>query len=87
MTSEAQPVEESVRQRTIERHRRVAPPAAVVAGNLTVEDPPEHLRVQWPRLREELLAGRYQPQPVLGESHVSINFSIEHCRAVDCNNG
>ena len=24
----------------------------------------DHLRVHWPRLREELLAGRYQPQPV-----------------------
>lgn len=31
---------------------------------MTVEDLPNHLRVHWPRLREELLAGRYQPQPV-----------------------
>jgi RNA-directed DNA polymerase len=31
---------------------------------MTVEELPEHLRVHWPRLREELLAGRYQPQPV-----------------------
>src|SRR5664279_80696 len=31
---DSQPVEESVRQRPVERHRRVAPPAAVVAGNL-----------------------------------------------------
>jgi hypothetical protein len=31
---------------------------------MTVEELPGHLRVHWPRLREELLAGRYQPQPV-----------------------
>jgi RNA-directed DNA polymerase len=30
---------------------------------MTVEEP-KYLRVHWPRLREELLAGRYQPQPV-----------------------
>src|SRR5713101_7587282 len=31
---------------------------------MTVEELPGHLRVLWPRLREELLAGRYRPQPV-----------------------
>src|SRR6185503_14613935 len=31
---------------------------------MTVEELPNHLRVHWRRLREELLAGRYQPQPV-----------------------
>jgi RNA-directed DNA polymerase len=31
---------------------------------MTVEELPNHLRVHWPRLHEELLAGRYQPQPV-----------------------
>ena len=31
---------------------------------MTVEELPDHLRRYWPRLREELLAGRYQPQPV-----------------------
>jgi len=31
---------------------------------MTVEELPGHLRVHWPRLREELLAGRYRPQPV-----------------------
>ena len=31
---------------------------------MTVEALPDHLRVHWLRLREELLAGRYQPQPV-----------------------
>ena len=29
---------------------------------MTVEDLPKYLRVHWPRLREELLAGRYQPR-------------------------
>jgi group II intron reverse transcriptase/maturase len=31
---------------------------------MTVEELPGHLRVHWLRLREQLLAGRYQPQPV-----------------------
>ena len=31
---------------------------------MRTDDLPAHLRVHWPRLREELLAGRYQPQPV-----------------------
>lgn len=31
---------------------------------MTVEELPDHLRKHWVRLREELLAGRYQPQPV-----------------------
>jgi group II intron reverse transcriptase/maturase len=31
---------------------------------MTVEELPGHLRVNWLRLREELLAGRYRPQPV-----------------------
>ncbi|WP_434042990.1 MULTISPECIES: group II intron reverse transcriptase/maturase [Sorangium] len=31
---------------------------------MTVEDLPKHLRVHWPSLREQLLAGTYQPQPV-----------------------
>jgi RNA-directed DNA polymerase len=31
---------------------------------MTVEQLPVHLRAHWPRLREELLAGYYQPQPV-----------------------
>lgn len=31
---------------------------------MTVDELPGHLRVHWLRLREELLAGRYQPQPV-----------------------
>ena len=31
---------------------------------MTVEELPDYLREHWPRLREELLAGRYRPQPV-----------------------
>jgi RNA-directed DNA polymerase len=31
---------------------------------MTVDRLPDHLRAHWPRLREDLLAGRYQPQPV-----------------------
>jgi RNA-directed DNA polymerase len=31
---------------------------------MTVEQLSVHLRAHWPRLREELLSGRYQPQPV-----------------------
>jgi RNA-directed DNA polymerase len=31
---------------------------------MTVEELPAFLKLHWPRLREELLAGRYQPQPV-----------------------
>ena len=31
---------------------------------MTVEDLPGFLRQHWPRLREDLLTGRYQPQPV-----------------------
>lgn len=32
---------------------------------MTVEELPSFLRANWERIREELLAGRYQPQPVL----------------------
>jgi group II intron reverse transcriptase/maturase len=31
---------------------------------MTVEELPDHLRAHWPSLREQLLAGDYQPQPV-----------------------
>jgi group II intron reverse transcriptase/maturase len=31
---------------------------------MTVDELPGFLRVHWPRLREDLLAGRYRPQPV-----------------------
>ena len=32
---------------------------------MTVDELPEHLRACWPQLREQLLTGRYRPQPVL----------------------
>jgi len=31
---------------------------------MTTEELPQYLKEHWPRLREELLAGRYRPQPV-----------------------
>jgi RNA-directed DNA polymerase len=31
---------------------------------MTVEDLKDHLRKHWPQIRDELLSGRYQPQPV-----------------------
>lgn len=31
---------------------------------MTVDELPDHLRARWPQLREQLLTGRYQPQPV-----------------------
>jgi len=31
---------------------------------MTVDELPDHLRARWPALREQLLAGRYPPQPV-----------------------
>jgi RNA-directed DNA polymerase len=31
---------------------------------MTVDQLPDHLREHWPSLREQLLSGRYQPQPV-----------------------
>lgn len=31
---------------------------------MTVDDLPEHLKTHWPALREQLLAGMYQPSPV-----------------------
>ena len=34
------------------------------SDGMTVKELPAFLKVNWPRLREELLCGRYQPQPV-----------------------
>ncbi len=31
---------------------------------MTVDELPEHLNTHWPALREQLLAGTYQPSPV-----------------------
>jgi group II intron reverse transcriptase/maturase len=49
-------------QAALKRVRRNAGSPGI--DGMTVEELPAHLRVYWPRLREELLAGRYQPQPV-----------------------
>jgi RNA-directed DNA polymerase len=49
-------------QAALRRVRRNAGSPGI--DGMTVEQLPDHLRVHWPRLREELLAGRYQPQPV-----------------------
>lgn len=34
------------------------------SDGMTVDELPDHLRACWPTLREQLLTGRYQPQPV-----------------------
>jgi RNA-directed DNA polymerase len=31
---------------------------------MSVDQLPDHLKVHWPRIRDELMAGRYRPQPV-----------------------
>jgi RNA-directed DNA polymerase len=49
-------------QAALRRVRRNAGSPGI--DGMTVEQLPDHLRVHWPGLREELLAGRYQPQPV-----------------------
>jgi RNA-directed DNA polymerase len=49
-------------QAALRRVRRNAGSPGI--DGMTVEELPGHLRVHWPRLREELLAGRYRPQPV-----------------------
>jgi RNA-directed DNA polymerase len=49
-------------QAALKRVRRNAGSAGI--DGMTVEQLPDHLRVHWPHLREELLTGRYQPQPV-----------------------
>jgi RNA-directed DNA polymerase len=49
-------------QAALKRVRRNAGSPGV--DGMTVEELPGHLRVHWLRLREELLAGRYRPQPV-----------------------
>ena len=49
-------------QAALKRVRRNAESPGI--DGMTVEELPGHLRVHWPRLREELLSGRYRPQPV-----------------------
>lgn len=47
-------------------HRVVANKGAPGIDEMSVEDLRGHLATQWPRIREELLAGRYRPMPVRG---------------------
>ena len=49
-------------QAALKRVRRNA--GSPGTDGMTVEELPDHLRVHWLRLREELLTGRYRPQPV-----------------------
>jgi group II intron reverse transcriptase/maturase len=49
-------------QAALKRVRRNAGSPGI--DGMTVEELPAYLRVHWPRLREDLLAGRYRPQPV-----------------------
>ena len=49
-------------QAALKRVRRNAGSPGI--DGMTVEELSAHLRVHWPQLREELLADRYQPQPV-----------------------
>ena len=36
------------------------------ADGLTIEETPGYLREHWPRLKQDLLEGRYKPQPIRG---------------------
>ena len=53
------------RENLIAAHARVVSNGgAPGVDGMTVEDLESHCREHWPRIREELLSGRYQPQPV-----------------------
>ena len=47
-------------------HRVVANKGAAGVDQMTVAQLKAYLQEHWPRIREELLAGRYQPAPVRG---------------------
>ena len=47
-------------------HRVVANKGAAGVDRMTVEQLQPYLMEHWPRIKEELLAGRYRPQPVRG---------------------
>ncbi len=49
-------------QAALKRVRRNKGSAGI--DGMTVDELPEHLRTHWPALREQLLAGTYQPSPV-----------------------
>ena len=46
--------------------RVVANKGAAGLDNMSVDELALHLRAHWPRIKEDLLAGRYEPRPVLG---------------------
>jgi len=47
-------------------HRVMANKGAAGIDRMTVEQLQPYLREHWPRIKEELLDGRYRPQPVRG---------------------
>jgi RNA-directed DNA polymerase len=47
-------------------HRVMANKGAAGIDRMSVEQLQPHLKEHWPRIREELLEGRYRPQPVRG---------------------
>jgi RNA-directed DNA polymerase len=55
------------RENLMAAYRRVvANKGAAGVDGMTVDALKTHLQAQWPRIREELLAGRYRPSPVRG---------------------
>ena len=67
------PQADGLMEAVVERENMVAAYARVMSnkGAAGVDDMPvqalgAHLKKHWPRIKEDLLAGRYQPQPVLG---------------------
>jgi RNA-directed DNA polymerase len=55
------------RENMMAAHNRVkANKGAAGIDRMTVEQLQPYLKDHWPRIREELLAGRYQPAPVRG---------------------
>ena len=69
---QATPVEgDGLMERVVERTNLLAALARVKRNGgspgmdgITVEEVPGYLKAHWPEIREALLAGRYQPQPV-----------------------
>ena len=57
-------------------HRVMANKGAAGVDRMTVEQLQPYLKEHWPRIKEELLEGRYRPQPVRG---VEIPKPAEGC--------
>jgi RNA-directed DNA polymerase len=55
-------------------HRVTANKGAAGIDRMTVEQLQPHLKEHWPCIREELLEGRYRPQPVRG-----VESPVEGC--------